>query len=80
MTQSQLIPIGSSQISGQFIPTANARDIHDFLGVKRDFSNWIKQRISYYGFKKNADYVVFAKVGENPEGGRRRRSTTAPST
>ena len=44
----------------------NARGLHEFLGVGKDFSNWIKDRIERYGFADGEDYVtVFAKIGEN---------------
>ena len=36
----------------------NARDLHGFLGVKRDFSTWIKDRIEKYDFSENEDYTV----------------------
>jgi phage anti-repressor protein len=46
----------------------NARDLWEFLGVGRDFSNWIKVRIEKYKFVENQDFIVFAKTGENSEG------------
>ncbi len=48
----------------------NARELHQFLGSKRDFSNWIKSRIEHYEFVENQDFEVFNKFGENPFGGR----------
>ena len=48
----------------------NARDLHQFLGVGRDFSNWIKGRIEEYQFIKGQDFEVFTKFGENSSGGR----------
>ena len=48
----------------------SARELHLFLGVGRDFSNWIKGRIEEYGFIENQDYMVFAEIGENSNGGR----------
>lgn len=48
----------------------SARELHDFLGSKRDFSNWIKDRIDKYGFIENQDFEVFNNFGENPQGGR----------
>ena len=50
--------------SGELINAVNARDIHSYLGVGRDFSNWIKQRINKYGFVENIDYIRLAKTGE----------------
>ena len=34
----------------------NARELHQKLGSKRDFSNWIQDRISKYGFVENQDF------------------------
>lgn len=48
----------------------NARELHQFLRSKRDFSNWIKSRIGHYQFIENQDFEVFNKFGENPNGGR----------
>jgi anti-repressor protein len=48
----------------------SARELHQFLGSKRDFSNWIKSRIEHYQFVENQDFEVFNKFGENPAGGR----------
>lgn len=50
----------------------SARELHTFLEVGKDFSNWIKQRIERYDFIENQDYEVFAQMGENPNGGRNR--------
>lgn len=37
-------------------PTINARDLHDFLQIGRDFSHWIKEKIEYLGFIENLHY------------------------
>lgn len=66
----ELIPITTSQIGKRTIPTCQARELHHFLGVGRDFSNWFKGRIEEYGYRKGKDFEVFAEVGENPSSGR----------
>lgn len=48
----------------------NARDLHEFLESRKDFSSWIKDRIERYDLTENEDYVVFPKFGENSKGGR----------
>ncbi len=70
----QLIPVTNRLIGNRQIPTANARELHEFLGNKRQFANWIKQRIDEYGFAENQDFVivisteqVFNKIVKNPE-------------
>jgi phage anti-repressor protein len=38
--------------------TVDARVLHAFLGVGRDFSNWIKGRIEEYEFIEGEDYLL----------------------
>jgi anti-repressor protein len=38
--------------------TVNARELHEFLESKQEFSSWIKNRISKYGFIENEDYTL----------------------
>lgn len=50
------------------------RDLHGFLEVKKDFTNWAKAMFEY-GFIDGQDYVeVYAQTGENPSGGRPARN------
>ena len=60
------VVIGGQNVLG----IADARNLHEGLGVGRDYTNWIKRRITRYGFVEKVDYEVFAKIGENPLGGR----------
>ena len=39
------------------IETVNARELHEFLEVGRDFTTWIKQRIEKYGFINGEDFT-----------------------
>lgn len=50
--------------TGVLINAVNARDVHSFLKVGRDFSNWIKGRITKYGFEENTDFITVARFGE----------------
>lgn len=46
----------------------NARELHEFLGVGKDFSTWLKDRIEKYAFLVGEDYeVFFPNSGENLE-------------
>ncbi len=42
----------------------NARELHQFLGSKQDFSHWIKKRINEYGFVENEDFVLLDNFNE----------------
>jgi len=41
--------------------TVNARNIHEFVKSKQDFSDWIKKRIKKYGWVEGEDYFVVSK-------------------
>ena len=57
-----IVPIYENETKVRLI---NARELHDILGSKRDFTNWIKDRINKYKFIKNEDFVItFTKIGE----------------
>ena len=59
----ELISLTQSAINGELQQTVNARELHAFLEVGRDFSNWIKARLETLGSIKNEDYLL-AKIGE----------------
>lgn len=53
--------------------TVNARELHAFLEVGKDFSTWLKDRIDQYGFVENQDFIIFPEIGENSSGIKRGR-------
>ncbi len=60
-----IIPIYENESKERLI---NARELHEKLGSKRRFTDWIKQRIGKYNFLENQDFVTFHKFvkrGEN---------------
>ncbi|MBI6154167.1 antA/AntB antirepressor family protein [Serratia surfactantfaciens] len=52
-----LVPVSHGRIGGRESNIVSAKALHKTLGVGRDFTNWIKGRISQYGFMATADYV-----------------------
>lgn len=72
MTQ-ELIPLTVATIGTEEQKTVNARDLHAFLEVGKDFSTWIKDKIEKYDFKEGKDYVKFSpNSGKTSNGGRPR--------
>lgn len=53
-----LVPIHSADFGAETLPTVNARELHAFLRVGRDFPTWIKGRLEQYGFVAGQDYVT----------------------
>jgi phage anti-repressor protein len=53
-----LIAIHQQSVNNQPIPTVSARDLHRFLEVGRDFSNWIKGRIEEFGYESGRDFLA----------------------
>lgn len=44
-------------INNDEVIAVNARDLHSYLNVGKDFSSWIKDRISKYDFTEYLDYI-----------------------
>lgn len=63
-------PFVEVELNGEVQLGVNARDLHEMLEVKAEFSHWIKRRINQCKFEENFDYVVFVKKDENLKGGR----------
>jgi phage anti-repressor protein len=43
----------------------SARELYEFLECKRQFADWIKQRIRDYKFVENTDFTTFSQICEN---------------
>ena len=54
-----IVPIYADEENEHFV---NARELHAFLDVGRDFSSWIKDRIAKYGFVEDEDYVCLTNL------------------
>ncbi|EJF96877.1 hypothetical protein MEI_01489 [Bartonella vinsonii subsp. arupensis Pm136co] len=65
-----LIDINQNEINGELVQTVNARDLHAFLEVGKDFSTWVKDRIKKYKLLEDQDYIIFPNFGENSHRGR----------
>ena len=46
------------------VETVSARELHEFLESKRQFADWIRDRIERYDFVENQDFVKLPKIGE----------------
>jgi len=53
-----IIKISETKIGDSSMNSVSARELHKALGVRRDFSTWIKDRIKKYGFIENEDFTI----------------------
>ena len=60
----QIIPFEQRLVGDSNIETVDARDLHTFLGIGKDYSNWIKAQIKRAHLVENRDVVLFAQKGE----------------
>jgi phage anti-repressor protein len=65
---SNVIPVFQGRITSEQEHLVDARNLHGFLEVGRDFSSWIKGRIEQYGFIEGEDFspVVGKSSGGRP--------------
>lgn len=57
-TEQNLIPVFNTTIGNTAQQAVDARVLHNFMQIGRDFTNWIKARIRKYGFIENQDFVI----------------------
>lgn len=58
------IALTDSEIGGATVQTVNARTLHESLGVKKDFSDWIKAQIKRAMLVENRDFVAVPQKGD----------------
>ena len=66
--ENEIMPIYERTSTGEKV--VNARELHSYLNVERDFSTWINQRILDYGFVEGPDFSTFlgkSKGGRPPK-------------
>lgn len=68
MNSNEILSLHSHVINEQTCDTVNARELHTFLEIGRDFSNWIKARIKQYLFVENEDFICVENLS-SPERG-----------
>ena len=62
----------NAKFNGESISTVNARELHEWLESKQDFSTWIKKRIKQCRFVENIDFVLLHQKVEQVSGAKHR--------
>ncbi|MFA2590014.1 antA/AntB antirepressor family protein [Bacillus mobilis] len=58
----EMLPVYQNDNGEKFV---NARELHEQMLVKKDFTTWVKERVKNYGFTENEDYyLTLTKIGE----------------
>ena len=60
----ELIPINKADFNGAEINSVNARELHEVLESKQDFSTWIKKRLDEVDAVENVDFIKLHKKME----------------
>ncbi len=70
----ELVPVFMATIGGVEQQVCDARTLHAFLEVGRDFSNWFKELVEKYEFVENQDFALIRRNGgiKTGRGGDRR--------
>lgn len=60
-------------MGGRQVRAVNARDLHAFLQVGKDFSTWMKDRIAQYGFERGRDFEEYEDLSAPVSGSAKAR-------
>lgn len=63
-----LVPVFTGTLADRTTQLCDARTLHTFMQVKRDFTTWIKGRIRKFGFVANEDYLLTKSGEQLPSG------------
>jgi phage anti-repressor protein len=72
-----LVPVFIGTIQGHTAQLCDARTLHTFMGVLRDFTDWVKARILKFGFIEGTDFL---KIIGPPEKGNQKRGGNRKGT
>ncbi len=65
----ELIKIELLNFQNEKINSVNAKNLHNFLGLKKDFSDWIKYQIKRGMFDENIDFITIPQKRGVANGG-----------
>lgn len=69
--QTELIEVVTGEIGGAICQICDARALHKFLQVGKNFPTWIKDRIETYGFIEGDEFSpISGKTSKGSKGGR----------
>jgi|GEM_PF-4049250 len=63
-----IIKITENKIGLEKVNCVNSRELYEFLGVKRQYADWIKEAIIKYDFIENEDYLIHKNVKKLNDG------------
>ena len=78
-----IIPIFAGKVGKEEANAVDARELYLYLGSKRQFGNWINERIETCRFKPGVDFLTFKKKLKRKPGVRGAATSTEsglPST
>lgn len=63
-SSSQLIPVFESRIGGEAAQCVSARELHAFLEVRKQFSDWMQYQLQTLGLEEDIDFLTFTPESE----------------
>ena len=65
-----MINIIKTNIQGAETNSVNTRDIHTYLGIRKDYNAWAKSQIARLNLSENTDYILLTQeVGQTKRSG-----------
>ena len=58
LNQTAILSINHADLGNGFTETVSATELHQFLGVKDRFDQWVKRRIEMLGLEQNQDFIT----------------------
>ena len=65
----ELIKLNETEIDSEMVQTVNARELHEFLGSRQDFSTWIKKKLERLRLQVDKDFCTAPQIYGTTNGG-----------
>ena len=70
LNSTEILSLHSHIINEQTCDTVDAKELHTYLNVGRDFATWIKARVNQYCFEEGLDYLIISRSPKRGRGNR----------
>lgn len=62
--------LSERDFDGEPVTAVDGREVHAFLGIGKDFTNWVKDQVRSLQLVENTDFMILAPEGEKAGPGR----------
>lgn len=72
VSTAEIIPLTQASLGGEHVPAVDGRELHGKLGIRRDYTTWMRHQIRRAQLVEGQDYLLTTKGEKLPSGTKNR--------